>query len=48
MLEIFISFTVDTVKRGVDSIASELRHVGEDIKEMREMDVLSSGKPAFV
>jgi hypothetical protein len=47
MLEIFISFTVDAVKRDTVSIASELRLVGEDMKEMHEMNVLSSGKPPF-
>ncbi|KIM22150.1 hypothetical protein M408DRAFT_28960 [Serendipita vermifera MAFF 305830] len=36
-LEIFVSFRVESIKVGVDALATDLRAVGEDVKDVKEM-----------
>ncbi|KIM23447.1 hypothetical protein M408DRAFT_320998 [Serendipita vermifera MAFF 305830] len=35
MLEIFVGFTVDEMRKGVDSLTSDVRAIGSDIKDVR-------------
>ncbi|KIM23456.1 hypothetical protein M408DRAFT_263466 [Serendipita vermifera MAFF 305830] len=42
MLEIFVGFTVDEVKKGVDSLALDVRAIGNDVKDVRTAVMLNA------